>query len=98
MEFDPISLFTNTTPAMAFGVLAYYYSRRDHVDMLRREQSYNEQLAAIIKQQMEHSESRTEALVRLERRVHDLANAVHRIGTMIDPTWRRSNGHDEDDK
>ena len=80
---------------MAFGILAYYYSRRDHVDMLRREQAYNEQLAAIIKQQMEHSESRTEALVRLERRVHDLANAVHRIGTMIDPAWRRADATED---
>jgi len=97
VEFDAIELFTNTTPAMAFGILAYYFNRRDHIDMLRREQTYNQQLAAIIGQQIEQSEARTAAMVRLERRVHDLANAVHRLGTMIDPSWRRVGNEQQGD-
>lgn len=85
MEFDPIALFTNVSPAMAFGILAFWFNRRDHADMLRREEANSARLASIIERQLAESERRTETITLLERRIHEQNNILQRLEGRLDP-------------
>lgn len=97
LEFDPVALFTNVSPAMAFGILAFWFNRRDHADMLRREQAFSAQLASIVQQQLTDSEKRTEALTLLERRIHDQNNILLRLEARLDPRLQNSREHKGDE-
>ena len=88
MEFDPVALFTNVSPAMAFGILAFWFNRRDHADMLRREEANSARLASIIERQLTETERRTEAITLLERRIHDHNNILQRLEARLDPRWQ----------
>ncbi len=88
VNFDIMAALTNTSPAMAFGILAFWFNRRDHADMLRREQAFSAQMAALLERHMTTSEKIAVALERLERQIHDLKNVIQRAMPEIDTRWR----------
>lgn len=95
MEFDPFALFTNTSPAIAFGLLAFWFNRRDHADMLRREQAYSAQMAILVERMLQESEKRTEAITQVKqemqantKELHSIKNVVQQLIARVDPQWR----------
>lgn len=67
-----------------FGGVILYISRRDHADMLRREQQFSASLEGIIAKYIALSERTTEANTRLERQIHDLKNTIQRFTQSVD--------------
>lgn len=62
-----------------FGGVILYISRRDHVDMLRREQQFSASLEAAMKLYADLSRETTETNTKLERQIHDLKNTTQRL-------------------
>jgi hypothetical protein len=88
VELDIVALLTNTTPGMAFGLLAFWYSKRDHADIVRREQAFSTQLTVIVERQMATNEKIFVMLERIERNVHELKNAMQKAMPNLDSEWR----------
>lgn len=63
---------------MLFAGFVYYMSRRDHADMLRREQQFSASQEATIKLLAEINHDTTEAITKLERQLHEVKNAIQR--------------------
>lgn len=78
-EFDILTAIAGNSPAMAFGLAVLWFSRRDHADMLRREQQFSESLAATMKEYLALQRETVESNIKLERQIHELKNATQKL-------------------
>lgn len=75
-ELDIIQLITGTSPTIGIVIYCIYQMRIDRAEALRREIAYSETLRADRKELMDLQRQQVESMVRMERQVHDLKNAI----------------------
>lgn len=77
-EFSILQTLADYGIGVLFGGFVYYMSRRDHADMLRREQQFSASQETTIKMLAEVSHDTAEAITKLERQLHEVKNALQR--------------------
>jgi hypothetical protein len=92
-DFNLLKTLSDYGIGALFGGVILYLSRRDHADMLRREQQFSASLEAMMVKYMELQEKTVEANTRLERQIHELKNMIQRLVFALQqafPTMRPS--------
>jgi hypothetical protein len=76
-EFELVTAVVQNYPILGFVLMIYYYSRRDHADMLRREQQFSAEIMTLVKDFFTSEQVTVQALNRIEQAIIELRNQSH---------------------